>query len=92
MLVVLWSGLKHCIHACQVTVLDFAPEHALSYNELIEVVKKNLLLGDWGDEDHIESLLSLRNSKWGQEMLKNVRWDDVIILGLMRQNFCLILI
>ncbi len=55
------------------TVLDFAPEHALSSNELVEVVKKNILLGDWGDEDHNESLLSMRNSKWGQEMLKNVR-------------------
>ncbi|CAL8471722.1 g11264 [Coccomyxa elongata] len=54
----------------KVTVLEFAPEHALSSNELVEVVKKNILLGDWGDEDHKESLLS---SKWGHEMLKNVR-------------------
>ena len=58
----------------QVTRLDFAPEHACSYNELIEVVKLNLLLADWNDEDHNESLLSVRNSKWGKEMLRNVRW------------------
>ncbi len=57
----------------QVTRLDFAPEHAYSYNELIEVVKLNLLLADWNDEDHNESLLSVRNSKWGKEMLRNVR-------------------
>ena len=57
----------------QVTRLDFAPEHAHSYNELIEVVKLNLLLADWNDEDHNESLLSVRNSKWGKEMLRNVR-------------------
>ena len=55
------------------TQLDFAPEHAHSYNELIEVVKLNLLLADWNDEDHNESLLSVRNSKWGKEMLRNVR-------------------
>lgn len=62
----------------QVTLLDFAPEHALSSNELVEVVKKNILLGDWGDEDHNESLLSMRNSKWGQEMLRNVRYVGVL--------------
>ena len=55
-------------------MLDFAPEHAHSYNELIEVVKLNLLLADWNDEDHNESLLSVRNSKWGKEMLRNVRY------------------
>ncbi len=60
----------------QVTRLDFAPEHAHSYNELIEVVKLNLLLADWNDEDHNESLLSVRNSKWGKEMLRNVRWNQ----------------
>ncbi|KAL0035614.1 hypothetical protein WJX79_002795 [Trebouxia sp. C0005] len=53
-----------CHH--KVTRLDFAPEHAYSYNELIEVVKLNLLLADWNDEDHNESLLSVRNSKWGK--------------------------
>ena len=63
-----------CCRLVQVTRLDFAPEHAHSYNELIEVVKLNLLLADWNDEDHNESLLSVRNSKWGKEMLRNVRW------------------
>jgi hypothetical protein len=62
-----------CCPLVQVTRLDFAPEHAYSYNELIEVVKLNLLLADWNDEDHNESLLSVRNSKWGKEMLRNVR-------------------
>ena len=55
------------------THLDFAPEHAGSYNELIEVIKLNLLLADWNDPDHNESLLSTRNTKWGKEMLRNVR-------------------
>lgn len=55
------------------TYLDFAPEHAASYNELAEVIKLNLLLADWNDPDHNESLLSARNSKWGKEMLHNAR-------------------
>ena len=61
------------------THLDFAPEHAHSYNELIEVVKLNLLLADWNDEDHNESLLSVRNSRWGKEMLRNVRSAAVML-------------
>ncbi len=67
-------GVTSVADFVQVTRLDFAPEHAHSYNELIEVVKLNLLLADWNDEDHNESLLSMRNSKWGKEMLRNVRW------------------
>ncbi len=57
----------------QVTLLDFSREHAESYNALVEVVRLNLLLADWHDEDHRESLLSQRNTKWAKEMLRNVR-------------------
>ena len=84
----------------QVMVLDFAREHAQSYNELVEVVKRNLLLADWSeslssqtsnsgnrdffpeiskefrprfDDEHHESLLSLRNARWGAEMADNLR-------------------
>lgn len=49
----------------QVTRLKFTPEHARSYNELVEVIERNLLLADWHDEDHVESLLSCRTSKYG---------------------------
>lgn len=38
----------------QVTLLDFAPEHAASYNALVEVVRRNLLLADWCDDAHRE--------------------------------------
>lgn len=41
--------------------LDFAPAHAASYNELVDVIRRNLLLSDWDDEDHRESLLNDRN-------------------------------
>lgn len=57
----------------QVTLLDFEVEHAQSYNGLVDVVKRNLLLADWHDPSHRESLLSPRNSTWAAQMLKNVR-------------------
>lgn len=55
------------------TRLDFEVEHAHSYNGLVEVVERNLLLADWGDPSHRESLLSPRNSQWAIQMLNNVR-------------------
>jgi hypothetical protein len=59
--------------ARQVTRLDFLPEHAASYNELVEVVERNLLLADWRDENHEESMLHVRNAVWGAQMLQNLR-------------------
>ena len=41
----------------QVVRLHFTPQHARSYNELVEVVRRNLLLADFYDEGHRESLL-----------------------------------
>lgn len=38
----------------QVTLLDFAPDHAKSYNALVEVIRRNLLLADWCDDAHVE--------------------------------------
>ncbi|CAD7696884.1 unnamed protein product [Ostreobium quekettii] len=58
--------------------LQFAKEHAQGYNDLVEVIKRNLLLADWGEEDHIESLLSPQNSKWNRQMLKNLRLSCVV--------------
>ena len=37
------------------------------------MIRFNLLLADWGDEDHLESLLAEKNSKWGREYLSNVK-------------------
>mmetsp|Transcript_17744 Transcript_17744/g.45445 ORF Transcript_17744/g.45445 Transcript_17744/m.45445 type:complete len:1390 (-) Transcript_17744:249-4418(-) len=55
------------------TTLKFAPEHARSYNQLVEVIRRNLLLADWNDDSHRESLLHPRQSKWLREMVGNVR-------------------
>jgi hypothetical protein len=38
----------------QVVLLDFAPDHAASYNALVEVIRRNLLLADWCDDAHNE--------------------------------------
>ncbi|KAI8470158.1 MAG: SNF2 family N-terminal domain-containing protein [Monoraphidium minutum] len=57
----------------RVTLLRFGPAHAASYNALVEVIRRNLLLADWCDEDHRESLLSTRQARWAKEMLRNVR-------------------
>jgi hypothetical protein len=35
-------------------LLHFGPEHAASYNELVEVIRRNLLLADWCDDEHRE--------------------------------------
>ena len=39
----------------------------------VEVIGLNLLLADWGDEDHNESILAERNAKWGREYVNNVK-------------------
>lgn len=36
------------------TLLHFGPEHAASYNALAEVIRRNLLLADWCDDEHNE--------------------------------------
>jgi hypothetical protein len=46
----------------------------------VEVIRFNLLLADWGDEDHFESLLAEKNSKWGREYLSNVKCATTCIL------------
>ena len=65
----------HASCACwgQVTRLDFLPEHAESYNQLVEVVERNLLLADWRDENHEESMLHVKRGVWGAQMLQNLR-------------------
>ena len=68
-----------CLH-CQVVKVDFAPQHALSYNELIGLVKFNILTSDWGDEDHTESILSEKRSQWSSQMFKNIRCAESLCL------------
>eukprot|EP00959_Pyramimonas_sp_CCMP1952_P262106 5480956-Pyramimonas_sp.AAC.1 len=59
----------HTLPPCErkATRLKFTPAHAASYNALgsvVRTVRRNLLLADWYDEDHSESLLSTRNARF----------------------------
>jgi hypothetical protein len=47
--------------------------HALSYNELVNVAQRNLLLADWRDDAHKESLLHVSVAKYAREMMDNLR-------------------
>ena len=38
-----------------------------------QVIELNLLLADWYDENHRQSLLYKTNAKWAREMLYNTR-------------------
>lgn len=53
--------------------LDFTEEHARSYNELVLTVRRNILMADWNDPSHVESLLNPKQWKFRSATIKNVR-------------------
>lgn len=55
------------------TLLDFTEEHAKSYNELVVTVRRNILMADWNDRSHIESLLNPKQWKFRSNTIRNVR-------------------
>uniref|UniRef100_A0A2P2INB3 F-box protein At3g54460 n=1 Tax=Rhizophora mucronata TaxID=61149 RepID=A0A2P2INB3_RHIMU len=57
----------------KVTFLSFTEGHARSYNELVATVRRNILMADWNDPDHIESLLNRKQWKFRTATLRNVR-------------------
>lgn len=40
---------------------------------MVQVVRRNMLLADWHDEDHKESLMNEKQGKWAKEMIDNIR-------------------
>ncbi|KAF6003082.1 hypothetical protein F1559_003868 [Cyanidiococcus yangmingshanensis] len=54
-------------------ILSFTTEEADAYNALISVIKRNLLLADFFDENHKESLLHPANRKSARTALQNLR-------------------
>lgn len=66
----LWN-IPPCIKKS--TYLDFNEEHARSYNELVVTVRRNILMADWNDPSHVESLLNPRQWKFRSNTIKNVR-------------------
>lgn len=53
--------------------VPFAPSHARSFNQLANLVRLNLLLADWNDPDHQESLLHADRAVYARELYLNVR-------------------
>ncbi|OMO99052.1 SNF2-related protein [Corchorus capsularis] len=57
----------------KVTFVNFTDEHARSYNELVVTVRRNILMADWNDPSHIESLLNPKQWKFRSATIRNVR-------------------
>ena len=53
--------------------LAFTRAHALSYNEIVSHVRRSLLLADWADPSHVESLLNPRQTRLAMEAVQNLR-------------------
>ncbi|XP_060185950.1 F-box protein At3g54460 isoform X1 [Lycium barbarum] len=65
------QNIPPCIK--KVTLLNFTEEHATSYNELVETVRRNILMADWNDPSHVESLLNPKQWKFRSTTIRNVR-------------------
>ncbi|XP_076899186.1 F-box protein At3g54460-like [Bidens hawaiensis] len=57
----------------KVTFINFNEEHAKSYNELVVTVRRNILMADWNDPSHVESLLNPKQWKFRSTTIRNVR-------------------
>ncbi|KAI3415019.1 uncharacterized protein J3R85_015600 [Psidium guajava] len=57
----------------KVTFLNFTEQHAKSYNELLVTVRRNILMADWNDPSHVESLLNPKQWKFRITTIRNVR-------------------
>ena len=66
----------------RVEVLDFEQSHARSYNALVDVIQRNLLLADWLDKEHQESLLHASQAKQQRLAMNNVRLASCVAGGL----------
>ncbi|CAL0308642.1 unnamed protein product [Lupinus luteus] len=65
------QSIPPCIK--KVVFLDFNEEHARSYNELVLTVRRNILMADWNDPSHVESLLNPKQWKFRSATINNVR-------------------
>lgn len=65
------QAIPPCIK--KVRYIDFTEEHARSYNELVVTVRRNILMADWNDPAHVESLLNPKQWKFRSSTIKNLR-------------------
>ena len=55
------------------TVLQFTATHAQQYNDLVSHLRRSLLLTDWVDPSHEQSLLNPRHREWATNAVANLR-------------------
>jgi hypothetical protein len=65
------KNIPPCIK--KLTFLDFNEGHAKSYNELVVTIRRNILMADWNDPSHVESLLNPKQWKFRATTIRNVR-------------------
>uniref|UniRef100_A0ACD5XGY1 Uncharacterized protein n=1 Tax=Avena sativa TaxID=4498 RepID=A0ACD5XGY1_AVESA len=65
------KNIPPCIK--NITFLDFSEGHAKSYNELVVTIRRNILMADWNDPSHVESLLNPKQWKFRTTTIRNVR-------------------
>ncbi|XVE86168.1 hypothetical protein DITRI_Ditri18aG0014200 [Diplodiscus trichospermus] len=65
------QAIPPCIK--KVTYVNFTDDHARSYNELVVTVRRNILMADWNDPSHVESLLNPKQWKFRSTTIRNVR-------------------
>ncbi|KAI4370465.1 hypothetical protein MLD38_018818 [Melastoma candidum] len=65
------TAIPPCIK--KVKFLNFNEQHAKSYNELVVTVRRNVLMADWNDPSHVESLLNPKQWKLCSTTIRNIR-------------------
>ncbi|KAK1669928.1 hypothetical protein QYE76_058087 [Lolium multiflorum] len=65
------KNIPPCIK--NITFVDFSEGHAKSYNELVVTIRRNILMADWNDPSHVESLLNPKQWKFRTTTIRNVR-------------------
>jgi len=67
-------------------MLPFSDAHAESYNGIVAHVKRSLLLADWGDPNHVQSLLHPKNVREASVAVNNLR-EAACVVGRMPVKF-----
>ena len=62
--------------------VPFTKQHALSYNRMVSHVQRSMLLADWFDPNHEQSLLSSKNAKEARQTVVNLR-EAACVIGDM---------
>lgn len=60
---------------CDVVKLDFDARHADSYNQLVAMLRVNLLTADWLDDNHQEALTFQGNGKRMRQFFENLMYE-----------------